>query len=76
LTEAYEGRSVEIEVDGKKYAGTYRVLSGSVIGYYKDQIRYAQLGMDRPDLVARWLLTDVLRKLEWRSRERTRGPGS
>ncbi len=75
MAEDYDSRSVEVEVNGKKYAGTYRVLSGSVIVYYKDQIKYAQLGMDRPELVARWLLTDVCRKLEWKSRARSRNSG-
>ncbi|MGP8436319.1 hypothetical protein ACT2FY_17350 [Paraburkholderia fungorum] len=71
MSEDYETtRPVEIEMDGKKYIGTFRVMSGTVLVYYKDQIKYAQKGMDRPELVARWLLTDVCRKNEWKNRPR------
>jgi hypothetical protein len=71
LVEDYETtRPVEIELDGKKYEGTFRVMSGTVIVYYKNEIKYAHYGLDRPEVVARWLLTNVCRKAEWKNRER------
>lgn len=71
MVEDYETtRAVEIELDDTRYAGTFRVMSGTVIVYYKNEIKYAPHGLDRPEVVARWLLTDVCRKAEWKNRER------
>jgi hypothetical protein len=71
LVEDYEAtKPIQIELDGKKYVGTFRVMSGTVIVYYKNEIKFALYGLDRPEVVARWLLTDVCRKVEWEGRER------
>jgi hypothetical protein len=60
LVEDYEtNKTVEIELDSKKYAGTFRAMSGTVIVSCKDEIKYAHYGLDRPEVVARWLLTDA-----------------
>ena len=75
MIEDYEAtRPVAIELDGMKFAGTFRVMSGTVLVYYKDQIKYAQYGMDRPEVVARWLLTDLCRKIESKNRPKS-SPG-
>ena len=65
-------RPVEIELDGMVYRGTFRVMAGSVIVYYQDDLKFAQFAMDRPELVARWLLSDLCRKVESRKRNLTR----
>lgn len=62
-------KPVEVELDGVKYTGTFRVISGSVVVYYKDEIKFASHGMNRPDVVARWLLSDVCRKLQRKERK-------
>ncbi|CAH2806996.1 MAG: unnamed protein product [uncultured Paraburkholderia sp.] len=65
LIEDYEAtRPLAIELDGTKYAGTFRVMSSTVLVYYKDQIKYPQYGLDRPEVVARWLITDLCCKIE------------
>ncbi|OAJ56087.1 hypothetical protein A6V36_22415 [Paraburkholderia ginsengiterrae] len=56
-----------------KYTGMFRVIGGSVIVYYKDEIKFASHGMNLPDVVARWLLTDVCRKLQRKGRKATGG---
>ena len=62
-TSAYEFLDpLEILVDGARHSGTYRVMTGSVIVYYRGEVRFASFGMDRPELVARWLLTDLVRR--------------
>ncbi|HEX7911436.1 MAG TPA: hypothetical protein VF534_25555 [Paraburkholderia sp.] len=62
-------KPVEVELDGVKYKGMFRVISGSVIVYYKDEIKFAPHGMNLPDVVARWLLSDVCRKLQGKERK-------
>ncbi|MBP0593848.1 hypothetical protein J8I87_30035 [Paraburkholderia sp. LEh10] len=53
---------LEVLFDGVRHSGTYRVMTGSVIVNYGGQIKVASFGMDRPELVARWLLTDLVRR--------------
>lgn len=55
---------IEILLDGTSYCGTYRVMTGSVIVYYKGEIKFASFGMNRPEVVAKWLLTDLARRGE------------
>ncbi len=70
MAENYETtRTVGIELDGLNYEGTFRIMSGSVIVYFRDEIKFAQYGMNRPEVVARWLLTDICRKAELRKRD-------
>ena len=54
--------SPRILVDGARHSGTYRVMTGSVIVYYGGEVKFASFGMDRPELIARWLLTDLVRR--------------
>ncbi|WP_245254261.1 hypothetical protein [Paraburkholderia sp. LEh10] len=62
-TSAYEPLNpLEVLFDGVRHSGTYRVMTGSVIVNYGGQIKVASFGMDRPELVARWLLTDLVRR--------------
>ncbi|MGF6732023.1 hypothetical protein OKW50_004168 [Paraburkholderia youngii] len=61
--QAYESlNSVEAIVDGARHSGTYRVMTGSVIVYYEGEVKFASVGMDRPELVAKWLLTDLAQR--------------
>ena len=60
---------MSVEVDGVKYAGSYRVMAGSVIVYFENEIKFAQYGTNRPEIIARWLLTDLCRKAESRKRK-------
>ncbi|TDN62916.1 hypothetical protein [Paraburkholderia sp. BL10I2N1] len=66
-------REIEIELNGSRYRGRYRVMSGTVIVYYESEIKFAQYGMDRPELVARWLLTDLSRRDEIKKKKSGRG---
>ena len=69
--QAYESLNpLETIVDGAKHSGTYRVMTGSVIVYYEGEVKFASVGMDRPELVAKWLLTDLVRRAESSKRKR------
>jgi len=72
-TSAYESLNpLEILLDGARHSGTWRVMTGSVIVYYGGEIKIASFGMDRPELVARWLLTDLVRRAESNKRKQPR----
>ncbi|NIE62810.1 hypothetical protein F3J17_02895 [Burkholderia sp. Ax-1719] len=60
---------LRVELDGVSYAGTYRVMTGSVIVYFENEIKFATYGKNRPEQIARWLLTDLCRKAESRKRK-------
>lgn len=62
-------RPIDVELDGSRYSGTYRVMAGSVIVYFESEIKYAPYGMNRPEVVARWLLSDLCRRAEARKRK-------
>jgi hypothetical protein len=71
--QAYESLNpVEAFVDGVRHSGTFRVMTGSVIVYYDGEVKFASVGMDRPELVAKWLLTDLVRRAELGRRKRPR----
>ncbi len=60
---AYESLNpLEVLIDGVRHSGTYRVMTGSVIVTYGGEIKVASFGMDRPEVVAKWLLTDLVRR--------------
>jgi hypothetical protein len=63
---------VEIAIDGATHSGTYRVLTGSVIVYHDGEVKFASVGMNQPELVAKWLLTDLVRRAESNKRKRPR----
>lgn len=70
---SYESlNSIEIFVDGTAHSGTYRVMNGSVIVYYGGEVKFASVGMNLPELVAKWLLTDLVRRGESRRRKSAR----
>lgn len=70
-TPAYESLNpLEILLDGARHSGTYRVMTGSVIVNYGGEIKVASFGMDRPDVVAKWLLTDLVRRAKSSRRKR------
>jgi hypothetical protein len=73
VTAAYdELHSLSIELDVHAFAGTYRVMSGSVIVYRDSEIKSASYGIDRPALVTGWLLKDLCRRKLSRESKRTR----
>ncbi|WP_321959727.1 hypothetical protein [Paraburkholderia sp. J69-1] len=61
--------SLRVELDGVSYSGSYRVMTGSVIVYFENEIKFAPYGKNRPEQIARWLLTDLCRKAESRKRK-------
>ncbi|CAG9248087.1 conserved hypothetical protein [Paraburkholderia unamae] len=69
LAEYETAHSLSIELDGVNYAGSYRVMTGSVIVRYDNETRSAQYGANRPETVARWLLADLCRKCDSRKRK-------
>jgi hypothetical protein len=63
VTPVFESLSpLEILVDGTRHSGTYRVMAGSVIVYYGGEAKFASVGMDRPEQVAKWLLIALVRR--------------
>ena len=63
-------RPVEVELDGNRYIGTFRVVAGSDIVYFESETKFAAHGTNRPEVVARWLLSDLCRKVKARERKR------
>ncbi|MEM5401087.1 MULTISPECIES: hypothetical protein [Paraburkholderia] len=54
-----------------RYDATVGMISAAlVIVYYEGEVKFASLGMDRPELVAKWLLTDLVRRAESSRRKR------
>ena len=69
LAEYETTHPLNVEVDGVNHAGSYRVMAGSVIVYLENEIKFASYGANRPEIVARWLLTDLCRKADSRKRK-------
>lgn len=64
MVEEYEVmQEIEVELNGIQFRGRYRVMGGTVILYFENEIKFATHDMNRPDLVARWLLTDLARRV-------------
>ncbi|SIT41642.1 hypothetical protein BN2476_300107 [Paraburkholderia piptadeniae] len=61
---------IQVAIDGVMHEGRFRVMSGSVIVYYGSEIKFAPCGMDRPETVARWLLSDLCRKVDAKTKKR------
>jgi hypothetical protein len=53
--------SVEIELGGRQIRGRYRVMNGSVIVYHDNKLKFSDYEMSPPEVVAKWLLTDLSR---------------
>ena len=51
-------RPLEVEVDGVRHSGTYRATSGSVIVYWRSEVKFGAYGTTEPERVAQWLLRD------------------
>ena len=62
-------REIEIELNGSRHQGRYRVMSGTVIVYYENEIKFAEYGMNMPEVVAKWLLTDLSLRIESKKRK-------
>lgn len=62
-------REIEIELNGSRYRGRYRVMSGTVIVYFENDIKFADYGLNGPEVVAKWLLTDLSRRAESKKRK-------
>lgn len=72
LAEYETSHPLNIELDGVNYAGAYRVMAGNVIVYFENEIKVAQHGTNRPEIIARWVLTDLCRKTDPRRRKTAR----
>lgn len=72
LAEYETTHPLNIDVDGVNYAGAYRVMAGNVIVYFENEIKSAQYGTNRPEIIARWVLTDLCRKTDPRRRKAAR----
>ncbi|SAL06233.1 hypothetical protein AWB81_07499 [Caballeronia arationis] len=53
--------TVEIELNGVRVRGRYRVMGKTVVVYFDEKIKFVDYGMDRPETVAKWLLSDLSR---------------
>lgn len=62
-------REIAVEVNETRYVGRYRVMSGTVIVYYESEIKFAEHNLTGPEVVARWLLTDLVRRIEAKKRK-------
>lgn len=62
-------REIEIELNGSPYRGRYRVMGGTVFVYDESEIKFAEYGMNMPQVVAKWLLTDRSRRVEANKRK-------
>ena len=70
MADSYEtSREIEIQLNSSRYRGRYRVMSGTVIVYYENEIKFAEYGMNRPEVVAKWLLTDLAHRVEAKKRK-------
>jgi hypothetical protein len=65
-------RPVSIELNGVRHDGHYRVMGHTVIVYFRSEIKSGDFGMDRPEAVARWILSDLARRLEGKGRKSVR----
>jgi hypothetical protein len=74
MTASYETtREIEIELNGLRYRARYRVMAGTVIAYYETEIKFAEYGMNMPEVVAKWLLRDLSRRVEANKRKSSTG---
>ncbi|TDN61871.1 hypothetical protein [Paraburkholderia sp. BL10I2N1] len=74
MTASYETtREIEIELNGLHYRGRYRVMAGTVIVYYETEIKFAEFGMNMPEVVAKWLLRDISCRVEAKRRKSRTG---
>jgi hypothetical protein len=64
-----ETKDIQVAIDGVTREGRFRVMSGSVIVYYGSEIKFAPYGMNRPETVARWLLSDLCRKVDAKAKK-------
>jgi hypothetical protein len=56
-------RELTVKVDSIHFVGRYRVMSGTVIVYFESEIKFAEHNLTAPQVVARWLLTDLVRRV-------------
>ena len=74
MTTSYETtREIEIELNGLRYRGRYRVMAGTVIVYFETEIKFAEYGMNMPEVVAKWLLRDLSRRVKANKRKSSTG---
>jgi hypothetical protein len=62
-------KPVQVDVDGVTREGRFRVVSGDVIVYFENEFKFAQHELHRPEVVARWLLSDLCRRVEARKKK-------
>jgi hypothetical protein len=62
-------KEITVEMNETRYVGRFRVMDGTVIVYFESEIKFAQHNMTSPEVVARWLLTDLVRRIDARKRK-------
>jgi hypothetical protein len=73
MTDGYDELQIfDIELDGVLYQGRFRVLGHSVIVYFGSEIKFVGYAMNRPETVARWMLSDLVRRTRSLKRRPTR----
>jgi hypothetical protein len=63
---------VDVELDGMLYQGRCRVLGHSVIVYFGSETKFVGYATNRPETVARWMLSDLVRRTRSLKRRPTR----
>jgi len=63
MTDGHETlQNVDVELDGARYQGQFRVVGHSVTVYFESEIKFVDYEMNRPETVARWVLSDLVRR--------------
>jgi hypothetical protein len=63
MTDGYEElQIVDVELDGVLYQGRFRVVNHTVFVYFGSEIKFVDYEMNRPETVARWMLSDLVRR--------------
>lgn len=55
-------QSVDVELDGVLHKGQFRVSGHSLIVYYAAEIKFVDYGLNRPETIATWMLSDPVRR--------------
>jgi hypothetical protein len=73
MTDGYEElQIVDVALDGVLYQGRFRVVGRSVIVYFGSEIKFVDYEINRPETVARWMLSDLVRRTRSQKRRSIR----
>ena len=59
---------ISIESFPRVLNGRNRVMHGTVIVYYESEIKFASHDTTEPERVAKWILADLVRRVEFRKK--------